>query len=92
MNTKQKVEVMLAFEAGKRIEVKCGKGEWKAWQGSSDPNWNWEYNEYRLKIPRKWFTVLNVHFDGSLVVRTLESDTKPAELAARVVQPWTEYE
>jgi hypothetical protein len=46
MNTKEMIEVMQAFEDGKKIEVReRGKNEWMP---ADQPSWNWRHMEYRI--------------------------------------------
>lgn len=50
MNTKEKIEVMQAYEDGKPIEWKRpGFGDWMALTPSRNPNWNWSKETYRIK-------------------------------------------
>ena len=46
--TKEKIEVMQAFERGEKIEVMSkGRDNWHALQ-SETPEWNWEWCDYRI--------------------------------------------
>lgn len=50
--TKKKIEIMQAFVDGKIIESRLigDYDNWNSWgNGSDEPNWNWEYLEYRVK-------------------------------------------
>ncbi len=47
MNTKQMIEVMQAFEDGKKIEVR-DKGCPSSWDSATTPTWNWYEQEYRI--------------------------------------------
>lgn len=98
MNTKQKVEVMLAQDAGQPIEVRVRGGQWKDWVGPANPFWNWEKNEYRVKVPKKWFCVWRWKDQELLRVSYQKSEhpPHPVNLDPReeivVVQDWKEYQ
>lgn len=47
--TQQKIEVMRAFEEGKKIECKSNDLDWKEWILPHEPVWNWEKFDYRVK-------------------------------------------
>lgn len=50
MNTKEKIEVMQAWEDGKPIQYKTSiRDMWNDWEYSYEPNWNWEECKYRIK-------------------------------------------
>lgn len=46
MNTKEMIEVMQAFEDGKKIEFRYKR--YKKWQSCPEPKWDWFMNEYRI--------------------------------------------
>ena len=47
MNTKEKAELMLAFDRGEvKIEAKCAGFDWYI---VTDPIWNWKKYTYRAK-------------------------------------------
>ena len=49
METKQMIEVMQAFENGKKIEFRHrGKVPGDDWLPSKNPQWDWDYHEYRI--------------------------------------------
>jgi hypothetical protein len=51
--TKEKIEVMQAFEDGKKIEFLMPVNGWNEWLPAGEPNWNWETNDYRIKAESK---------------------------------------
>lgn len=46
MNTKDMIEVMQAFEDGKKIEF-CERGS-RTWKPDENPEWDWSCIEYRI--------------------------------------------
>lgn len=57
INTKQKIEIMQAFEDGVRIEYKDPCTGWReVKRGIHSPSWNWERDEYRIKKAPKYYT------------------------------------
>jgi len=50
MNTKEMIEVMQAFEDGKEVQSRYSESELGAdWFEASDPCWDWDEFEYRIK-------------------------------------------
>ena len=50
MTTKEKIEVMQAYEEGKQIQIRAiriNKSDWVDSYG--EPNWDWDFFEYRIK-------------------------------------------
>jgi len=49
MTTKEKIEIMQAYENGKKIEWRPNafKRPWNDYL--NEPEWNWEYYQYRIK-------------------------------------------
>jgi hypothetical protein len=52
--TKEKIEVMQAFERGEDVQVKHGQGQGYEWEElprvlDSEPIWAWSGNDYRVK-------------------------------------------
>lgn len=47
--TKKKIEIMQAFEDGKKIECRSSGLEWKEWILLQEPTWNWAECDYRVK-------------------------------------------
>mgnify|MGYP003329924594 CR=1 FL=1 len=47
--TKEKIEVMQAFEEGKPIQIRINKEDGKWFDFKETPHWNWEENDYRIK-------------------------------------------
>ena len=53
MNTKEKIEIMLACLDEKKIQYKSkSETTWLEWNSSKEPSWDWSQNEYRIK-PKK---------------------------------------
>lgn len=50
--TREKIEVMEAYERGEQIEYKPFQWD-KGWRIESDPNWNWSQFDYRIKPKQK---------------------------------------
>jgi len=48
MNTEDKIKVMQAFLEGETIEV-MGQDGWEEWCFHTEPQWNWEHCDYRVK-------------------------------------------
>jgi len=73
MNTKEKIEVMQAFEDGRAIFERplCHGGVWKRCEY---PSWNWGNHEYKVKEePREiWVNV----YDYGVHVHDSESGAK----------------
>lgn len=46
--TKEKIEVMQAFEEGKKVERKPITGYAIGWTRSESPQWDWAYYDYRV--------------------------------------------
>lgn len=55
--TAEKMKVMAAFEAGKKIQVRPkGSGAWTRLSRSRAPEWNWENCDYREEpVPREFW-------------------------------------
>lgn len=51
--TAKKIEIMRAYEEGKRIECNGGFG-WKEWILPQEPVWDWGKNNYRVKEEPKF--------------------------------------
>ena len=50
MTTKEKIEVMKAYEDGKKIQTRDpGSYTWVDWTAEFEPRWNWENIDYRIK-------------------------------------------
>lgn len=50
MTTAEKIKVMQAYEDGKQIQkVTRGEEDWKDWDVSWEPTWNWDTFDYRVK-------------------------------------------
>ena len=49
MNTKEKIEVMQAWDAGEPLQVKDYNDEWLDFPTDSEPTWNWDNCDYRIK-------------------------------------------
>ena len=57
MTTKEKIEIMQAYEDGKAIEVSCyGHNEW---EDTYDPSWDWRTFNYRVKPEEKYIPYEN---------------------------------
>lgn len=55
MTTQEKIEVMKAYEEGKKIETRnVGEKEWIDWTIPVAPPWNWRDYEYRIKPESKY--------------------------------------
>ena len=52
MTTKEKIEVMQAYERGEEIEARLANYE-DRWGDANAPLWNWECFEYRIKPKEK---------------------------------------
>lgn len=54
--TKEKIEVMAAYEKGKQIECRSRSGcqAWVDWILPQEPAWNWENSDYRIKEEPKY--------------------------------------
>jgi len=65
MTTKEKIEVMEAYDSGKEIEYATANGEW---QVNDNPKWNWTNYKYRVKSKQwqpkggNWY----VYMDGTV--------------------------
>ena len=67
MNTKEKIEVMEAFESGKPIQISDRfSGGWGDWTSDLAPAWNWEDNDYRVKPEPETFWIIKFR-DNSLM-------------------------
>lgn len=49
MTTEEMIEIMKAFQEGKRIEIKDKRSENDEWTDITFPNWNWVEYYYRIK-------------------------------------------
>lgn len=58
--TQQKIEVMRAFEEGKKIECKSKGLDWKEWILPQEPAWNWAECDYRVKEEPKYRPYKNI--------------------------------
>jgi hypothetical protein len=77
MNTKEMIEVMKAFEDGKKIEV---RDKWfpSSWDSATTPTWNWYEREYRIapepkKAEGRWErvqVVRNASTDYAIMIGT----------------------
>lgn len=47
-STREKIEVMEAYERGESIEVRCHNGGWQSLD-ELEPDWCWDRQEYRVK-------------------------------------------
>ena len=56
MTTKEKIEVMEAFERGEEIEIT--KYGYNAWRVAKNPSWGWNDHEYRIKTEPKQTVVI----------------------------------
>ena len=58
MNTKEKIEVMQAWDAGEPLQIKDYNDEWLDFPTDSEPTWNWDNCDYRIKPKLKelWAT------------------------------------
>lgn len=52
--TKEKIEVMTAYEEGKKIECKNRDCRWTEWILPQEPAWNWAECDYRIKEESKY--------------------------------------
>jgi hypothetical protein len=52
MDMNKKVAVMQAFNAGKEVQQKA-KLSGKVWMDVSSPSWNWDKNDYRIKLSKE---------------------------------------
>lgn len=52
--TKEKIEVMKAYEEGKVIECRSSGLGWKEWILPQEPAWNWAECDYRVKEEPKY--------------------------------------
>lgn len=50
MTLLEKVNVMLAFNKGAKVEICHILDKNKQWEDSIFPQWNWEEHNYRIKI------------------------------------------
>jgi len=65
MDTKEKIEVMKAYDEGKTIEFSPRKSVYSRpkWDFCPNPQWDWIGFEYRVKPePREWY--INMYADG----------------------------
>jgi len=53
MNTKEKIEVMQAWDAGEPLQIKDYNDEWLDFPTDSEPTWNWDNCDYRIKPKRQ---------------------------------------
>ena len=53
MTTQEMIEVMQAYEDGKKIQVNSGKG-WVDLDDGDEPSWNWVISKYRIKPEEKY--------------------------------------
>ena len=62
MTTKEKIEVMKAYDEGKMIQYREKDGEiWVDWVWkSSEPSWDWFHQEYRIKQYRPYVDTLEM--------------------------------
>ena len=49
----EKIEVMQAFLDGKEVEIYNDVEDPCSWESISNPEFNWEYNDYRIKLENK---------------------------------------
>ena len=70
MTTKEKIEVMQAYERGERIENRNhNELDEKDWRYTSEPQWDWRLKEYRVALP------LTTKFRvGNIVVRRIHAN------------------
>lgn len=69
MNTKEKIEVMQAWEDGKTVQAYWDK-QWQDLDSKQEPIWNWGDNIFRIKPEPKEIWVLNgkvIQEDGRLI-------------------------
>ena len=49
MNTKEKIKIMQAWDAGQPLQIKDYNDEWLDFPTDSEPTWNWDNCDYRIK-------------------------------------------
>lgn len=84
MNTKEKIEVMQAFEDGKLIEFSNGDGDWKH---VGEPSWDWACFEYRIKKAPSYYTTTMVPSFAADPIKVVE--TKALEDALGLIQKYS---
>ena len=72
--TAEKIEVMQAFERGEEIQVECGN----SWARVSDPKWNWDAFDYRIKPKAREFWI-TPHEPSPNVAARLAIDHDPGQ-------------
>lgn len=72
--TQQKIEVMRAFEEGKRIECKSNGLDWKEWILPHEPAWDWAKCDYRVKeetpekeLKEKYYEIFKDEFQNDQI-------------------------
>jgi hypothetical protein len=66
--TKEKIEVMQAFDEGKTIEFKWTEGDEWITLIINNPHWNWDKNNYRIKPePKKRLMTIKELWGKTLV-------------------------
>jgi hypothetical protein len=81
MTTEEKVEIMLAHDAGAEVESKHVADEDKSFALDKDPYWNWWSRIYRLKPREPRRIWVNEYEDGSKFVHLNLDDAKAVNRA-----------
>ena len=77
--TKEKIEIMQAYERGEKIELKRNDGKWqedKKWYDVCIPAWDWVNFNYRIKPKFKDGDILFVTSLNSWIFIYKESENK----------------
>lgn len=76
--TKEKIEVMQAFERGEKIEVRGIMSEWEVFSKNASPVWDWRGNDYRVYVEPEVPDSIDwshVHPDYKFMARDKDGDT-----------------
>ena len=85
MNTKEKIEVMQAFENGHDIQARLqGLTCEQAWNLTADPEWAWNYCDYRIKQQPKTVTLYYYSYNGK--VEIFDTPLDPSLNSVRMVR------
>ena len=57
MELKEMIKVMQHYENGGEVDFREKRHEYMVWRKSSDPSWNWNFYDYRIKEHNKKVTI-----------------------------------